>query len=298
MPILRKSNKEKYTVIPQNIILDNNLSLKDFGLLVKLLSLPDNWDFSVTGLEKIFTQDGKTSITTGLKNLEKYGYLSRTRKRDEAGKYVDVEWIIREIPTNKIVENPEAENQDLENHAEENPPQYNIKEYNIKEYNINTNYPPTPQGETDKKEVEKKNNKKNIPYEYNAVISYIEKNVTDIELRKKIFSVFSNRVQKNLVITVGIAEQMLIDLENYSMGIYAKKIQILEQSIRNGWGKVCELQNYQKQYYYKSQPQYSDAEQDHPSYDLDAYEEQFRGEKYKEYLEREIENMNKNENKG
>ena len=294
MPILRKNNKEKYTVIPQNIILDNNLSLKDFGLLVKLLSLPDNWDFSVTGLEKIFAQDGKTSITTGLKNLEKYGYLSRTRKRDESGKYVDVEWIIREIPTNKIVENPESENQDLGNHAEENPPQSNTKESNTKESNINTIYNNT----TEKKEIEKKNNKKNIPYEYKAVISYIEKNVTDIELRKKIFSVFSNRARKNLVITVGIAEQMLIDLENYSMGIYDKKIQILEQSIRNGWGKVCELKNYQKKSYYKAQTQYSDAEQNHPSYDLDAYEEEFTGENYTNYLLREIENMNKNENKG
>lgn len=83
---------------------------------------------------------------------------------------------------------------------------------------------------------------------------------------------------------------MLIDLENYSMGIYDKKIQILEQSIRNGWGKVCELKNYQKKSYYKAQTQYSDAEQDHPSYDLDAYEEELKGEKYKEYLERKIEN--------
>ena len=293
MPILRKNNKEKYTVIPQNIILDSNLSLKDFGLLVKLLSLPDNWDFSVKGLEKIFAQDGKTSITTGLKNLEKYGYLTRTRKRDESGKYIDVEWIIREIPINKNVENPESENQDLENHAEENQPQYNTKEFNIKESNTNSNLRDTWKTETEKKDINK-----NIPYEYNAVISYIEKNVTDIELRKKIFAVFSNRVRKNLVITVGIAEQMLIDLENYSMGIYDKKIQILEQSIRNGWGKVCELKNYQKQSYYKAQTQYSDDKQNHTSYDLDAYENEFTGEKYKDYLEREIENMNKNENKG
>lgn len=49
---------------------------------------------------------------------------------------------------------------------------------------------------------------------------------------------------------------------------------------------------------HKAQTQYSDAEQNHSSYDLDAYEEEFTGENYANYLRREIENMNKNENKG
>ena len=288
MPILRKNNKEKYTVIPQNIILDNNLSLKDFGLLVKLLSLPDNWDFSVKGLEKIFAQDGKTSITTGLKNLEKYGYLSRTRKRDEAGKYVDVEWIIREIPTNKIVENPESENQDLGNHAEENPPQSNTKESNTKESNINT---------IEKKEIEKKNTKKNIHNEYTDVINYVRNKITDKTLQSKVFSVLSARVKADKAVTPEFVKLMLSKLDEYSAGDYQSKLQILDQSIDRGYITVYPLtQIYQKKSYYKAQPQYLDGEQDHLSYDLDAYEEEFKGEKYKEYLEREIENMNKNEN--
>ena len=115
MAFLRNSNRERYTVIDNEAIRDDNLSLKALGLLVKLLSFPDNWEFSENGLEKIFKQDGQTSIRSGLKELEKHGYLKREKIRDEKGRIKKVEW--------QITENPHFENHNLDIHSFDNRPQ-------------------------------------------------------------------------------------------------------------------------------------------------------------------------------
>lgn len=136
MAILRKNNKQRYTTFLHDITLDENLSLKDFGLLIKLLSLPDDWEFSEKGLEKIFKKDGQTSIRTALKNLEKYGYLQRTRKRDENGRVIGIEWYVYEESQGiDFTENPHFENHSLVNHSLEIPSCVNHKQYNIKESN-------------------------------------------------------------------------------------------------------------------------------------------------------------------
>ncbi|MCL2675384.1 MAG: hypothetical protein FWE84_02180 [Firmicutes bacterium] len=44
--ITRVSNREKYTMIDQTVTYDLKLSAKALGILTKLLSLPDNWDFN------------------------------------------------------------------------------------------------------------------------------------------------------------------------------------------------------------------------------------------------------------
>lgn len=132
MAILRKNNKEQYTTIPQALLRDERLSLKDIGLLVCMLSLPDNWKFSENGLEAIFKNDGQASIRTGLKKLEEAGYLQRLRKRGEDGRMEAVLWYLSDTPQ---CEKPRLENPSVVNPSLENPPQSNIKESNTKESN-------------------------------------------------------------------------------------------------------------------------------------------------------------------
>lgn len=50
MAILRNPTKGKFTVVDNYALRDENLSLKSRGLLVTMLSLPDNWQFSENGL--------------------------------------------------------------------------------------------------------------------------------------------------------------------------------------------------------------------------------------------------------
>lgn len=132
MAILRKNNKEQYTTIPQGILRDERLSLKDIGLLVCMLSLPDNWKFSENGLEAIFKNDGQASIRTGLKKLEEAGYLQRLRKRGEDGRMEAVIWYLRDTPQ---CDKPRLENPSVDNPSLENPPQSNTNISNTKESN-------------------------------------------------------------------------------------------------------------------------------------------------------------------
>lgn len=146
MAFLRHGNRDRFTVIDNEAIRDDNLSLKGLGLLVKLISLPDNWEFSENGLEAIFKHDGQTSIRSGIKELEKFGYLKRQKVRDEKGRISKVEWVITENPHR---ENPHFENPSMDNPNLGNQPQYNTKEPKTKETNTkeqNTPYNP-PEGE-------------------------------------------------------------------------------------------------------------------------------------------------------
>lgn len=129
MAILRNPNKDKFTVIDNYALRDENLSLKARGLLVSMLSLPDNWSFSENGLIAIFPKDGQTSIRSGLKELEQQGYLVRNRARDDHGRISKVEWILYDYPH---FENHNLVNHSLENHNLENRPQLNTKQSNTK----------------------------------------------------------------------------------------------------------------------------------------------------------------------
>ena len=87
MAIHRTKKTENFTQIDNSIFRDKRLSLKAKGLLSQLLSLPDNWKCSISGLASL-SNDRKDSIKTGLEELERYGYIKRKRKRDDKGRFV------------------------------------------------------------------------------------------------------------------------------------------------------------------------------------------------------------------
>lgn len=97
MAILRNRTQGGFTIVDNYALRDERLSLKAVGLLVKMLSLPDRWDFSEAGLVAI-VKDGQSSVRSGLKELEEYGYLVRTRVKDESGRFSDCEWEVRAVP--------------------------------------------------------------------------------------------------------------------------------------------------------------------------------------------------------
>jgi hypothetical protein len=100
MSIFRVEKNANYTVMSNYHLRDKNLSLKTIGLLSLILSLPEDWDYSQVGLAAI-CKDGEDSIRSGLKELEKYGYLERERERDENGHMRGVIYHIYEVPKHK-----------------------------------------------------------------------------------------------------------------------------------------------------------------------------------------------------
>lgn len=88
-----------FTMIPNEISYDKNLSLKAFGMLMKLLMLAEDpdWNFSKKGLVKV-TGWGSTIVDTALKELEELGYLVMTQPRCSKGKFAKPHWHIFEAP--------------------------------------------------------------------------------------------------------------------------------------------------------------------------------------------------------
>ena len=97
MAVFRVEKRTGYTVMSNYHLRDKNLSCKACGLLSKMLSLPDEWDYTIRGLAAI-CKDGENAIRTALLELEQYGYLKRSRRRDELGRVMDSEYIIYEQP--------------------------------------------------------------------------------------------------------------------------------------------------------------------------------------------------------
>ncbi|MHA1483479.1 MAG: helix-turn-helix domain-containing protein [Candidatus Heimdallarchaeaceae archaeon] len=96
-----RSNKEKWVTADTCWVKDSTLSAKAKGILIYLLSLPDDWDLHVTELVTHFT-DGEKSIRTGIKELEKHGYVFCIPRKDEVGKFIGNDYVIMEDPRSEL----------------------------------------------------------------------------------------------------------------------------------------------------------------------------------------------------
>ena len=112
MAVFRIEKIRDFTVVSNNIFKDRTLSAKAKGILVEMLSLPEDWDYTLDGLSRLFS-DGIDSIRKGIHELEEHGYIVRRRVRDENGQFSHNEYIIYETPqtTGKPVKEPEEKPQ-------------------------------------------------------------------------------------------------------------------------------------------------------------------------------------------
>ena len=84
MAVFRVERIKDYTVMSNHHLRNKNLSLKAKGLLSQMLSLPDDWDYTLKGLAAI-NKESVDAIRTAIWELEDAGYVVRTRVRDERG---------------------------------------------------------------------------------------------------------------------------------------------------------------------------------------------------------------------
>ena len=177
MAVIRVVKNKNYTSMSNYHLKDMRLSLKAKGLLSVILSLPENWDYSVHGLSYI-CKEGTDAIREAIRELERGGYVFRSRKRNEKGQLKNAEYVIYEEPQERPVEmddegsepmetapmldspmhetpaseNPALVTPTLEKQMRENPTQLNIyktntlpqKEKNKKVRNESNPYPSNP----------------------------------------------------------------------------------------------------------------------------------------------------------
>ena len=167
MAKIKKNYRTNFMVVSNEMFRDTRLNLKDRGLLATMMSLPDEWDFSIKGLSSI-VQDGEKAVRNCLQHLEEYKYLKRVRIY-ENGKVVDWQYIFSDHPmsdeeidegssnsqnnnSNDMDKNLVVQNRHLDQNEDlldvqkvhvgfvhvQKDTQLNIKELNKKE--LNTNY--------------------------------------------------------------------------------------------------------------------------------------------------------------
>ena len=208
MSIMRVHKTENYTVMSNYHFKEKKMSLKAKGLLSLMLSLPDDWNYSVSGLVTL-SKDGKDSVMSALAELEKFGYLKRSKITNSKGQFSGVEYDIFEHPQQEI---PIAENPiSAKSHAE-NPPQLNTKELNTK--GLNTN---------------------NI---YIESFADILNNIYDIELRNLYIEYVEMREEMGTPMTKRGLEMLINRNERLSnMDVELQKA-LLEAAILNQWKNV------------------------------------------------------------
>ena len=103
--VIRVVKNCNYTTHSNYHFRDKRLSWKAKGLLSTMLSLPDNWNYTIEGLSSL-SDDGVKATNSGLAELEKYGYLIRKQLRDGKGHFVMMEYTIYEKP---VKEQPKAD---------------------------------------------------------------------------------------------------------------------------------------------------------------------------------------------
>ncbi len=101
MAVIRISKTKGFTVMSNYHLRDQNLSLKAKGLLSMMLSLPDEWHYSVRGLASI-CKEGVSSISATIRELDACGYIRRHQPIVD-GKFQEIEYIIYETPQPKSI---------------------------------------------------------------------------------------------------------------------------------------------------------------------------------------------------
>jgi len=124
MAVFRVERTAGYTVMSNHHLRNKDLSLKAKGLLSQMLSLPEDWDFTLAGLSYI-NREKIDAIREAIRELEKAGYVIRTRERDDKGRLRGADYIIYEQPQQPASDLPVLDNPMLENPTLENPTQLN-----------------------------------------------------------------------------------------------------------------------------------------------------------------------------
>ncbi len=141
MAVFRIEKNRNYTVMSNYHLRDMSISLKAKGLLSQMLSLPEGWDYTLSGLAHI-NREKIDAIREAIKELEQAGYIVRSRERDAQGRLRGADYVIYEQPQHSsdeeqqtdeqtptsdlpTLENPILDNPTLENPTLENPTQLN-----------------------------------------------------------------------------------------------------------------------------------------------------------------------------
>ena len=168
MAVFRIEKTRDYTVMSNHHLKNKKLTLKAKGLMSLLLSLPDDWVHTLSGLAQI-SIEGVDAIRMAIHELEREGYVVRNRIRNEKGHLTEMEYIVYENPQKPVVaKEPAPASPILEEPMLEKPTQYNpILDHPVQEKSmlLNTHRSNTYKGNIDILIPYEENPYQSIPYQ-------------------------------------------------------------------------------------------------------------------------------------
>lgn len=205
-----------YTVLPNQILRDETLTLQAKGLFCMMASFPENWDFTVKGLATV-AGCGREKISAALKNLEDAGYLLREQGHSETGQFAANLFVLYDEKIAPLPGFPSTGKPATGKPLTENPAQ--INKDGIKE---RRNKPPI------------------VPREVLARVD--EACGEDQELRDGIMALLENREKlRKPVDTVKKIDGILNRLSEYSGGNRRMKLAMLDKAVEWDWLSVYPL---------------------------------------------------------
>ena len=145
MGVFRVNKNKNYTVMSNVHLRDKALPLKAKGLLSLMLSLPEDWDYSMRGLAKL-SADGLDSTRAAVKALERSGYVVRRQLYDSRGRFSNNEYTVFEIPQPSspssdlpLTGKPSTEKPSSDAPLSEKPSQINTEQVITQERNTDLN---------------------------------------------------------------------------------------------------------------------------------------------------------------
>ena len=223
MSVVRVHKSANFTVMSNYHFKERKMSLKAKGLLSLMLSLPDDWNYSISGLVTL-SKDGKDSVMSALAELEEFGYLVRHRTTNAKGQFSGIEYNIYEQPQREIPteEKQKADNQQEEKQNAEKPQQLNT--------NLTNNF-------NNKKLIESNTNKEKPPFDlspYKEILSYIK----DIELKAHLMDYIEMRYNIAAPISKRGLSMLINRLARLSNFDTKLQIEMLENAVLNNWKSV------------------------------------------------------------
>lgn len=240
MATYRVHKTRDYTVMSNSHFREKEMSLKAKGLLSLMLSLPDEWDYSIAGLV-LLSKDGKDSVMSALSELEEFGYLIRTRRTNEKGQFDGYDYDIFETPqeVEPQTEKPQEENPNSEKPNAENP---NTE----KPLQLNTHKLTTKKSTT--KKSSNKDKKKESRGSFDEIITEYAKGV-DISIRADVtellFEWLKVRKAKRSAMTDRAIQMNIDKLDKLALESNMSIVEYLGEIICRGWSAFYPIKNYE-----------------------------------------------------
>lgn len=219
--------KKAFATLYREVAQDGRLSLESRGLLVLMASLPEDWEYSVSGLAKK-AGCGKDKLRRILGELEQVGYLAREQSHGSNGKFGGNIYIIQDDapPLSGKPDNGQTRQR-------ETPPTgFPTQNKNILTVEDKKEPPKAPQGG-------RRPSKYDLAEDAKPLIqAYVGE---DGELARALADLIEIRVAKKAINSKRAIVSLLRELDRLSEGRREDKLLLIRQSVTNSWKSVFPL---------------------------------------------------------